>query len=607
MSPRSTRLVLAAAAVVFAALVAVPFASYGLERGDGVHRMGMTDWYKHLVVTNALRTAPTFPPANPFLATAGAAPYYYGFHLLAAGALRVAGTEGSPFPVLLALTLLTAAAVPVVIHAVARGLGCSPRAAVGAALAGTFLGGFDVAPQALRSIADVVKAWPLPRGFAALRAIVPSTHVDSWIHHDQRQFNAPYVATIWAPQHVAGALLALLAIHLLRARDGGADGEPRRERLARTAIAAILLGALPAISAYVTVGLAAGVAGAALAECALLRRAPWRTATFRSWCVAALVAAPLALPALYSLRGAGGGGLALHVPAAGDWRNGALFTALLGDGTLARLLDTPVVLLVESGVIGVLAALEMVRVARRRDGAGEAAHVARVQALGVIAAIVALTTVVRPPEGPNNLYARPMLVVWGLAAPLAALAFERLGEARRLRRWVLGAALVCAAYLPYAAAGATLEGALFWAAPRALVEICREANQRTAPATLVAIEPAVLDSSFGYWLDRRVVIGDRRHALLFGGTAERYDATARAIAASADTLRAGAPCGAGAARDGEPRALVVSGAVSSPATAAALAPWLGSSGESDCFTRVAANDGYQLYANAAALSHASSR
>lgn len=609
MSQRAPRLALAAAALVFAALVAVPFASYGLERGDGVHRMGMTDWYKHLVVTNALRTAPTFPPANPFLASAGKAPYYYGFHLFAAAVMRVAGATGSPFPVLLALTLVTAAAVPLVIHAVARGLGCSPRAALGAALAGTFLGGFDVVPQALRSFADVAKAWPLPRGFAALRAIVPSTHVDSWIHHDQRQFNAPYVATIWAPQHVAGALLALLAIHLLRARAGDELANERRsERLVRVAIAAILLGSLPAISAYVTVGLAAGVVGAGLAECLLLRRAPWRTATFRSWSVAALVAAPLALPALASVHGAAGGGLVLHTSAAGDWRNGAFFTALLGDRTLARILDTPMVLLVEFGVIGVLAASELVRVARRRDGAAEATHAARVQALGVIVAIVALTTVVRPPEGPNNLYARPLLVVWGLAAPLAALAFERLAERGAPRRWIAALALVCAAYVPYAVAGATLEGALFWAAPRELVAICREANQRTAPATLVAIEPAVLDSSFGYWLDRRVVIGDRRHALLFGGTAEGYDTTARAIAASADALRAGAPCDAAATESSKPRALIVSGAVSSPAEAAAvLVPWLGAGGESDCFTRAAANDRYQLYANEAALSHPSPR
>lgn len=612
-SSRRPSFALGGAALAFAALVAVPFVAYGLERGDGVHRMGMTDWYKHLAVTNALRTAPTFPPANPFLATAGQAPYYYGFHLLAAAAMRVAGSPGSPFPVLFALTLLTAAAVPAVIHAVARGLGCSPRAALTAALGGTFLGGFDVVPQALRSIADVAKAWPLPRGFAALRAIVPSTHVDSWIHHNERQFNAPYVATIWAPQHVAGAVLGLLAFHLLRARDAG-PAEPRRERVARTAIAAILLGALPAVSAYVAVGLAVGVAGAALAEMLLLRRAPWRTATFRAWSVAALVAAPLALPALASMRGAAGGGLTLQVSAAGDWRNGALFTSLLGDGTLARLLDTPMVWLVEFGVIGVLAAIEAVRVVRDRrseaHGSNDgAAAVARVQALGVIVAILALTTFVRPPaDGPNNLYARPLLLVWGLLAPLAALAFERLGASNHARRGLAVAALVCAAYLPYAIAGATLEGALFWAAPRELVEICRDANRRTAADTLVAIEPGVLESSFGYWLDRRVVIGDRRHALLFGGTAAGYDTAAQAVAASAAALRAAAPCSAvSAAASSKPRALIVSGSTSAPAESSVAVPWLGAEGELDCFTRVAANARFQLYGNAAALSHAPPR
>ncbi|MBK7973344.1 MAG: hypothetical protein IPK07_08705 [Deltaproteobacteria bacterium] len=611
MSTRTARLALVGAALLFAACVAVPFVAYGLERGDGIHRMGMTDWYKHLVVTNALRTSPTFPPANPFLATAGQAPYYYGFHILAAAVLRVAGSSGSPFPVLLVLTLLAAAAVPLVIHAVARGLGCSRRGALAAALAGTFLGGFDLIPQALRSIADIAHAWPLPGGFAALRAIVPSTHVDSWIHHDERQFNAPYVATIWAPQHVLGALLALLAFHLLSARAVDA-GEPRAERVARVGLAAVLLGALPAISAYVTVGLAVGVVGAALAEAVLLRRAPWRTATFRAWSVAALVAAPLALPAIASMRGAGGGGLTVQLSAAGDGRNGAVFTALLGAGTLARLLDTPMVWLVEFGVVGVLAATELARVVRHRGAASDdpsGAAVARIQALGVIAAILTLTTFVRPPEGgPNNLYARPLLVVWGLLAPLAALAFERLRDASpRGRAWLLAAALPCAAYVPYAVAGATLEGALFWAAPREGVEVSRAANARTAPDTLVAIEPGVLDSSFGYWLDRRVVLGDRRHALLFGATAEGYDETARAVAASATALRAGTTCVVPGEATGQPRALIVSGSTSSPGDASVAMPWLGAAGELDCFTRVAANARYQLYANAAALSRAPPR
>ena len=77
--------------------------------------MAMTDWYKHLITTSALSAADAFPPANPFLNSADAAPYYYGFHLVAAAMARVAGSIAGPaaagdlvFPALLLLTLVTA-------------------------------------------------------------------------------------------------------------------------------------------------------------------------------------------------------------------------------------------------------------------------------------------------------------------------------------------------------------------------------------------------------------------------------------------------------------------------------------------------------------------
>ena len=38
---------------------------------------------------------------------------------------------------------------------------------------------------------DPVTAWPLSGGFAGLRAVVPSAHLDFWIHHNERSFSVP--------------------------------------------------------------------------------------------------------------------------------------------------------------------------------------------------------------------------------------------------------------------------------------------------------------------------------------------------------------------------------------------------------------------------------
>ena len=42
--------VLSMLSVIAVCVVAVPFATYGVERADGIHRMAMTDWEKHIVM-----------------------------------------------------------------------------------------------------------------------------------------------------------------------------------------------------------------------------------------------------------------------------------------------------------------------------------------------------------------------------------------------------------------------------------------------------------------------------------------------------------------------------------------------------------------------------
>ena len=173
------------AALVIGVLVLVPFLPYGRVTAEGVHRMAMSDWYKHLMVTTVLEGG-EFPPPNAFLADARAAPYYYGFHLVAA-AIENVGRIGSTFWLLLAFTVLTAAAYPVVLFVVARDLFDDTRRAVTAAIGGSFLAGFDAAVWVAHAARDTLSAWPLPAGPAGLRAAVPMTSIDFWIHHNERQ------------------------------------------------------------------------------------------------------------------------------------------------------------------------------------------------------------------------------------------------------------------------------------------------------------------------------------------------------------------------------------------------------------------------------------
>ena len=141
-SPGATRGVLLTASI-FGLLVAVSFVTFGLVRGDTVHTLAMTDWYKHLTVATSIAAAEQFPPPNPFLLADAEPTYYFGFHLMAALASRFASSPGDVYPSLHSLTIVIATAVPFVLYAYARP-SCSERGAL--LVAGIcLLAGFDVA------------------------------------------------------------------------------------------------------------------------------------------------------------------------------------------------------------------------------------------------------------------------------------------------------------------------------------------------------------------------------------------------------------------------------------------------------------------------------
>jgi hypothetical protein len=509
--PRRTVVALCMVCVVIAALSAVAFLPYGLERSDGVHHMGMTDWHKHLVVATALTATDSIPPRNPFLYPVASGPYYYGFQLLGAAVTRASGGAADVFQVMFCLTLVIAAAFPLVLFILARGLTGSTKVALVTAIGGTLLGGFDMVVLGIHAAGDIARAWPLPDGIAGLRAAVPSTQLDFWAHHNERCFNPPYVATIWAPQHMLAVLISLLVIHSLRAR---AD-RPDRPAYGYV-LPAVMLAALPAISAYVALALVVGACMLMVFDAWRDRRLPWHLDSFSRWGYTGLIAALPAAPILYGFgRMSDSGRLTVHVSSAGGWQNGAVATALLGDHQWSRILDTPVFLLMELGIIG-LAGGAGVWLLWRQGGSR-----AMFEASVLIATMIVLVTFVRPPvDGPNNLFARPMLIVWSLLAVFAAEFWVSYCEKRRLC-WAL--VIVCAAAVPYAALGVTLEGALFWPTPGGFIDAARTINSKSPIESVVAIHPDDESPAYGYWLRRRQVATYERVALLFGATAEDFE------------------------------------------------------------------------------------
>ena len=435
------------------------------------------------------------------------------------------------------LTLLTALATPFVAYSVARGLTVSemrkaPRAPLLAALSATFLAGFDLIPLGIDTARSMARSWPLPEGFAALRAIVPSTHLDYWIHHNERQFNAPYMTTIWAPQHMAGVLLALLVVHLVLQRGDVSKKSPAPAGVVSAGLLpGMLLAGLPALSAYVALGLAAGVAGAVAYESLRKPRLPWDTFAWRIWFFPGIVAAAFSFPILGVLAAGESPGLIVDISSAGSWINGAFLTSWLGGGWFSGVVDSVALYIVELGALGLLAWWEIRRRSRRGKLAPGQSHV-----VALMVSIMVLVVVIRPPVGgPNNLYARPLVVVWFLLAPFAALALVRWragGERSRMSRYggtVMAGLALCLLANVYALLGVLLEGGLFWAAPPDTVEAIEWVNEHTPVDSVIAVHPDDYVSTFGYFARRRLSLADERHAALFGAVEAVYSDRAEAL------------------------------------------------------------------------------
>jgi hypothetical protein len=102
----------------------------------------------------------------------------------------------------------------------------------------------------------------------------------------------------------------------------------------------------------------------------------------------------------------------------------------------------------------------------------------------------------------------------------------------RGRRWTAIAVIVCALGTGYAEVGYLLQGGLFSPTPKASVEALRWISDNAPRGALVAIHPDRYESNFTYWLERPLVLGGRRLALLFGADPVRFDRDADALRAA---------------------------------------------------------------------------
>ena len=255
---------------------------------------------------------------------------------------------------------------------------------------------------------------------------------------------------------------------------------------------------------------------------------------------------------------------------------------------------------VEFGILGLLAGFEIRRLGGRKRLLAHQSHV-----VWMVASMLIFVTFIRPPiGGPNNLYARPLVLVWFLLAPFAAMRLARIwglvtrsgsrsggdrpassparrGRDRGRRGWTAAAILLCLLANGYALLGMVLEGALFWASPVATVQVSRWVNENTPVGAVVAIAPDDFSRGFGYWLRRPLALADERHALLFGATPAEYERVADSLR-QARTVDAAPVAADSLSRAGASYLLIDRGNGALPAWLAAL---LGG-GDSACFSVV---------------------
>lgn len=349
---------------VLAAIVAIPYVQV-TQRGTLIEPT-MSDWYKHYTVTWLIEQT-GLPPKNllyppwrdrPFV-------YYYFFHITVATLRLLSGGALSVLATFAIATVATALLLAGLVAVLARRLLKRERTALLAPLFVSVVGGLDLLPLLPTAISRVVGP-----GGSLLSPFLLEGGLNC---RDGRILNI-YSFYIWAPHHAAAGVAFVLGVTLFSAL-----GRSRR----LIALLPFLLLAVIGHSVYVAVPVFSALGLYALWDIFTQRRsAPAALGrTLAGWLAVAAGFVIVGFPPLRDLSATSGAetsGLMLYISRVGaTWQEGAIFTQILGDHWLTRLLDAPLHYLIDMGlplVLGLLGAYLYVRqrraAARRLAGNG---------------------------------------------------------------------------------------------------------------------------------------------------------------------------------------------------------------------------------------------
>ncbi|MFQ6048133.1 MAG: hypothetical protein ACE5K7_02085 [Phycisphaerae bacterium] len=291
---------------------------------------GQHDFVKHHAVLDSLQRRP-LPLGNVFYARGADGPiYYYHFFYLVPATLRLWVQHRLSIELAFAVqSALTALIVVGLIYLLAKRLSGAELSAMFAAFSASVIGGLDIVPVLINAA----------RGQLVIT-------LDAWtLDHRIGNF---YTQMLWAPQHVAGLLVVLVAVAMLSLAASG-----RRWLL----LGPLLIAAVVGTSVYVAMPALLGLGLWVLLDLWRLlrdRRALCRRAAVYIFAagLALLLAGPLLL-GYYRMSLRFGATFSTQWPRF----NYALLGRLVEPGILANLLDLPWILLLEFGARFVLCLL----------------------------------------------------------------------------------------------------------------------------------------------------------------------------------------------------------------------------------------------------------
>ena len=415
--------------LVLTLLVYLSIAFHGYEDARGVHRTAVSDWMNRMYVGLALLNSNELPPGNPYIADPYPMEYFYFFHIMGAALVKIAHLRLDILSTLFALALLLPFLLVFTFYLLAREYFGEEKPALLTTATLSLVGGFDIVFVFIHIVKNLIVKRGISIGlnFATIRALIPSKYVDFWADLRAKSIHSFYVNLIWVPQHIAGFIVAVIYLFLLlRFRRTGGRGY--------LVIGGLLIASAPALSSYVTLGLAVGLFIFFLIELALsLWEKRWKEElTFLL--ITGIIGGLLALPFILTLKSnLAKPQLVFKIAGTGGLLNGALFAHFFGESNLTNLLDAPLYYFFEFGPIIIFGVLGLLLIRRKAFSTPFNRLL-----LSLIFGGGILMTFFRPGySGPNNVIVRVALIVWAALALFATHFFAGIDDlSRRFRSFI---------------------------------------------------------------------------------------------------------------------------------------------------------------------------